>query len=91
MQLRIRFNPRDSSAPEVLWLQSAHGLIPKASLTATVLIYFGCIWLGFFFFFFLMSVYVTDKEIDAEMKIQFCIHRPKYKCRLKNCISKNKV
>lgn len=48
--LRIRFNPQDSSVPEVLWLQSAHGLIPKASVTAAS-IYFGCIWLGFFFFF----------------------------------------
>lgn len=48
-RLRIRFNPQDSSAPEGLWLQSAHGLIPKASLTAAALIYFGCIWLDFFF------------------------------------------
>lgn len=77
MQLRIRFNPQDSSAPEVLWLQSAHGLIPKASLTAADLIYFGCIWL-----FFPISVY--DKEIDVDMKIKLCIHLPKHKCRLLN-------
>lgn len=41
-----------------------------------------------------MSVCMTDKEIDVDMKIKLCIHLPKYKCRLlnlKNCIGKNKV
>jgi hypothetical protein len=31
-----------------------------------------------------MSVYVTDKEMDVEMKIKLCIHLPKYECRLLN-------